>query len=499
MVRTRQRDTKFYFGKSNENSMAIFNSKITTSLEISDGYIKLIQISTQGKGAKVVACAFKEFSTSEPEAGTATLQGMLKEYNIKPKDLILTIPRQSVTIKNLKFPSQNPQEIDEMAGFQALKQIPYAKEEIAYGFNIIGVDAEGYSKVMLVICHRDIIERPVRILAGCGLRPAKITLSSFGLLNWFILNDDLSKRSYASPIILLDCDINNSELAIVYRGKLIYTRGLTFGSAEGTRYCEKLVDEIDKTLPIYAKESEAPMPTESVLTGIISALIPSKDELERSLNMKVEFIESFKYIPLNVPALFQPNVEKASYSSLIGAAFGPEEVDLLPKALKVSKAVKTRKRELAVAIILLCAIIVSSSSTIWNKVRQRELALKTLESKLNETSPLAAEIEKMRLATDIIKSRLAKKTEALDVLNELHKIVPPQIYLAAYTYDEEKVELKGTASVLSDVFKLVTILENSPYFKNIEVRYATKRKVGNQELIDFDIVCPLSTGEKTKR
>ncbi|KPK39578.1 MAG: hypothetical protein AMJ78_08310, partial [Omnitrophica WOR_2 bacterium SM23_29] len=218
--------------------MAIFNHKVITSIEITDRHIKLLQISAKGSDTKVIACVFKELSATEPEACAAILQGILEEYNIKPKDLVLTISRQSVTIRNIRLPSQNLREIDEMVGFQAVKQIPYPKEEIAYGYNIYGIDSEGYSKIILVICHRDAIERPIEILKDCGLNPTKITLSSFGLINWFILNTELREKSKGSPIILVDCDIGTSDIAIIYNNKLIYTRGLTFGFAEGPKYYE---------------------------------------------------------------------------------------------------------------------------------------------------------------------------------------------------------------------------------------------------------------------
>lgn len=472
--------------------MAIFNGKITTSVEISDKYIKLIQIFSKVAETKVIACVFKELSASEPGAAVTALQEILSQYNIKPKNLILTIPRQSVTVKSVKIPSCDPHEIYEMIGFQAVKQIPYPKEEISYGFNVTDVDSEGYSKVMLVICHRDAIWRPIEILKSCGLSPAKVTLTSFGLLNWLNLRGDLSTRSEVSPIILVDCDTYDSDIAIVRKGKLIYTRGLTFGSAEGTQYYEKLVDEIGKTLPIYEKETREGRPSEAFFTGNTSELAHSKSGLEGSLNAKVEFMGSFERVPLSIAAPFQPYVTQASYSSLLGTAIGPEEVDLLPKALKLTTQTRIKKRELTISAILILTVIISASFVIWNKIYQKEQELEVLDSKLKDTAPLASQIEKMRSTSEVIKSQLTKKTEALDVLNELYKIVPPQIYLALYTYDGAKVELKGTASVLSDVFRLVTILENSAYFQNIEVRYATKRKIGSQELIDFEINCPLS-------
>lgn len=480
--------------------MSIFKRRITTSIEISDTYIKVIQILPKGQSEKVIACVFKEFSPEDPDAPGEELKKLLKEHNIKPLNVVLTIPRQSVTTKILKLPSQNPLEISEMAGFQATKQIPYPKEEIAYGFNVIGVDPQGYSSVMLVICHKDVIERPLGILRGRGINPAKVTLSSFGLLNWFNLNSELRKKSESSPLILVDYDKASVDIAIVYMGKLLYTRGLTFGPSEGENNFAGLRSEIGKTLNSYEKESETIRADEAVFTGNISGLSGLKGELERSMDMKVEIVDPFGRVPLNIASSrYREHIARTSYSSLIGAAVGGEEVDLIPKALKISRAAGIKKKKLAILAILSIAVIASASLTVWNKIHQRQLALETLESELKDIAPAAEEIEKMRLSSEVIKSQLSKKSEASDILSELYKIVPPDIYLVLFAYEDEKVELKGTASVLSDVFKLVTILENSAYFQNVKVRYATKRKIGGEELIDFEISCPMGSTAAVKQ
>lgn len=479
--------------------MAIFNNKITTVIEISDKHVKLAQVSFAGKEIKVIACVYKELASASAEAAETELKKILKEYSIKPKDPILVIPRQYVTTKNIRLPSQNPREIEEMAGFQALKQIPYPKEEIACGFNVYGTDAEGYSKIILVICHRAAIIKPIEILKKCGLAPQKVALSSFGLLNWFIIDGDCAKRSGDSPVILVDCNASSSDIAIIYKSKLIYTRGLSFGCGEGDKYRAKLREEIEKTLSVYEAEPEAERPIEAVFTGKVSELADSKEYLEDALNMKVEFIDSFRPVPLDILPKFQPYAVQASYSALVGSAFQTEEADLLPKEMKSALALKTKKKELVISVILTAALILLVSFIIWNKILQKERNLKALESKLTQTAPAAEEIDKMRSASDVIRLQLKKKSEALDVLNELYGIVPPQIYLALYAYEEDKVELKGTAVVLSDVFRFVTVLENSPYFQNVEVRYATKRKIGDQELVDFEISCPLSSKEAEKK
>ena len=57
---------------------------------------------------------------------------------------------------------------------------------------------------------------------------------------------------------------------------------------------------------------------------------------------------------------------------------------------------------------------------------------------------------------------------------------------------EEKKEiiLKGRALAMSDVFRFVTTLENSPYFKNAKTTYATTKREeeSGSEYADFEVI-----------
>lgn len=467
--------------------MGIFTGRIITAVEIGKKEIKLLQAAIKGTGVEVVCCAYKEFEALSPASGAVALEEIFKENKIRPKDMILVIPRQCVTVKNLRLPTQNAKEIEDMAGFQAVKQIPYPKEEIVYGSYLTGMDIEGFSRILLTISHREAIEMPISVLRSCGLAPQTAVLSSFGILNWFNLNSELKKRSEASPIVLIDCDSDSADIAIISGGKLIYTRGLTFGSLDPQEYSVKLIEEMDRTLATYEKESGGQKPFEAVLTGNVNQPEDLIERLEERLNIKAEYIPSFAFVPLNITATGLSFVGRVSYSALLGAALSDEGIDLLPRELKAARDVRMRKKDIAFSSVLAFITAILLLFLLWNKFYQREIRLKALESELRAIGPDAREIEKIRSASEVVRSRGQRRNEALDILNELHKIVPSQIYLVLYTYDEEKVELKGTASVLSEVFKLVTILEQSSYFQNVQVRYATKRRIGTQEFVDFEI------------
>jgi len=472
--------------------MGIFTDKVKTAIEISETEIKVVQISASGPEPVITACVSEEVTPNDVRSAADTLHKMLKAYNIKPKDTVLVIPRQAVTTKTVSLPSQDPAEIEEMAGFQAIKQIPYPKEEIVYGVDTIEATAEGYSKVMLVICHREMVERPIAVLKACGINPSGVTLSSFGILNWYRLDDALSKASGAAPVVLIECDRSATDIAIVDKGKLIYTRGLTFGTGEGPGYFEKLNEEISRTLSTFEKESFVLKPTLAVFTGDISGVAVHADSLGRSMGLRVEFVDQFRPFSSGVPERFKSFAAANAFPSLIGCAVGPDRIDLLPRKIKAAHSEKAKRKELLISASLAAAVLILASLVVLMKIQQKEELVRSLGQQLNNIAPTAQEIGKMKAVVDIVRSQSAQREEPLLILNELYRISPSSINLALYKYEEGRVEIKGTASALSEVFKFVKILDSSPYFQDVEVRYAAKRKVQDSEFVDFEIVCPLS-------
>lgn len=472
--------------------MGLFTGTTKTAIEIRESEIKLVQISAKGQEPSIEACVAEVIPSNDIKSASEALRKILKSHSIKPKETTLVIPRQSVTTKTLSLPSRDPAEIEEMAGFQAIKQIPYPKEEIAYGVSPIETTAEGYSKVMLVICHRDTVERPLEVLRSCGLVPSRVTLSSFGILNWLKMDPALTAETGPGPAILIECDRAATDIVIADKDKMIYTRGLTFGSGEGTGYAERLKEEVSRTLAIFEKEFPALKPAMAVFTGYMPEIEAHKEYLEEAMGIKVEFRDPFKMFSSGIPERFKPFVVTTTFSSLIGNAAGPERVDLLPKKMKAAHSAKIKREETIVSVSLAAAVLILISLAVTNKLHQKEELLRMLEMKLKQVAPAAEDIGKKKDIADIVRSESAQRGKPLLILNELYRIAPSSINLTLYKYDEGRADIKGTASALSEVFRFVKLLDDSPYFRDVEVKYAAKRKGQEGEFVDFEITCPLS-------
>jgi len=185
-----------------------------------------------------------------------------------------------------------------------------------------------------------------------------------------------------------------------------------------------------------------------------------------------------------------------SFSTALGAACDGEMwVNLLPAAVKNERKQKKKQFEFIKIAIASALIIACASSVLGVNLYDKKTQVLTLDKRLKKVGPLVDRIELMQERIELIGQRLKSRGLCLKILSELHEIVPKQIFLGTFAFEEEKVTLRGSSKNMSDVFKFVGILEKSDYFHKVKLRYANKRKVQAEEITDFQITCPLSKKE----
>lgn len=88
----------------------------------------------------------------------------------------------------------------------------------------------------------------------------------------------------------------------------------------------------------------------------------------------------------------------------------------------------------------------------------------------------------------------------LNVIRELYRIIPEEIYLRTFVLDENgKIMIEGTSDSMSQVFALVGTLENSPLFKGVKTESTTARKERGRDVASFEITFYLEGAVKTDR
>lgn len=484
--------------------------KMVTVLEIGHDWLKIVQAQFLAKTWKihrVVSEDVSSFRDKHDEKISQQIRSLLKESKTEPGMFITVVPYQVVAIRSLEFPSTNLDEIKNMVELQISKQTPFSIDEMIYDYEILSINAEGYSRVMLAIVHQDVTRRYSRILKAAKLKMERVALSSEGLLAWhrFVHNESVNNALH----ILIDLDFSKSNFTVVCGGKVVFCRNLSIGIVkpltETDEWREKFINAVKQSIYAYQNENEAVSEEidKIVITGAKNILeLLDLSVLKDKLNLEVEIVPQFKNICEDPNFLVQENnknVENISIAPLLGFGLTPDEqkINLIPLQLRLEKGMKEREKDLYSCGIYLAFILIIVSSIFFGKAYIKKQYLFQLKEEAAKVSEKAEKLSGMLKEIEEVRERIYKRDVALKFIYEIHKAIFPEIYLTSINFDgEDQVILRGVSSVMSEVFDFLNALEKSECFYNVKTKFVTTRKIENKDITEFEIECPIETSFK---
>ncbi len=454
-------------------------------------------------GVEVLKCGGrgpfkKEFLNLEAETqGPGTDDRLLSEslsrifrklsYNDNP--VIICLPRNSATCRYLRVPAAVDDEIQKIVNLQTSRYLPYPASELVTGYQIIHSDKEGYSDINLVIVHKNAIARFFSIFKE--VRPSRfiVALSSYGIYNLF----RFIRPQEPGPVMLID---NNAqvELAVIWRDRLVFSRSFKI-SRLSAGWENSFIEEINKTRDACLKEVPG---SESARKIIILGANESAYVLAHAIEDKIDLpVEVLAYhekikLPVNVGSKVLNSTD--SFAALFGLGLGgiPASLSLLPQDLKEKNRLMSRRKEYLRLGLFIIGIIFIWLMGMLKSLDNKATYLSRLKNELNKISKEAGPLEQMDKKFKALGNYASKKPSSLDILYELHKVMPEQASLVSFAYEEDNhVVLRGQAQELNSINAFVNQLNKSEAFGkfNIILRYTTQKKTQAGEVWDFEVAC----------
>ena len=469
-----------------------------TVVEFSPRRIKLVQSSTINKRRIITKLSIQDNISDSEDGFRSALDKIIKSNRLKVDNLLISLDRSLVTIRFIKLPSVNEEEIKNMAEWQAAKLLPYKIDEIVVSHQTIKVDESGFSLVLLAIVPKNTIKRFIDVCEALKLQPLTITLSSEGLLNWY--SDLQSHSSLAGALALVDIEKDKAELTILSQNKFIFSRSFSLTQAQDANQIKKrIIDEARLSIESYRKQDIFEPIKNIVLTGDKGQISDLSSLFQDEFSLPVEVIDHLENLNIKKDIVNSSVKENISLASISGLALSQRlpQINLLPKEIKNKILSKGKKKELFKTLTLvLFAVLVFSGMFAFNFYNNKKI-ISVLDSKLEKINPAVREIQDIKNKIAIINAQIDNESSCIEILREVHSITPSKIYLNTFIFEEgNEVILKGTAPTMSLVFSFVPILNESLSFENVEVRYATQRKTRMGELTDFEIICKIKVGAK---
>jgi len=467
-------------------------------IELSDRFLKIVQVIEENAQRKIAYFKAVELDVADEKKLSATLSELLKELPHRVGRVFASIPRSQITTRILVLPSTQPTELAKMVDFQVEKEIPFPKEKIVFDNYPIEITEEGYSRLLLVIAGREVIQRYLNILKGSKLFPDALFFSSQGLVSWYkMLQREKDEDAF---VALVDIDHFMTHVEIIRRGKLYFTRSFMIGAKQlsGQAAQEAFLQELNRTFVAFKKEMTSEAMTKIVLTGIASIATQLEQLIGTRWSIPVESVDFGEHCPMADALKEQALQMNVSFSSSVGFLIKPEKrINLLPRAEKRARRDRMIRRSAVQFAVLVIGILALLGFMVGNSIHRQQKALSRLTERLQQLEPTALKIEMMEKQLSALELRDQKADIILEILRELYQIVPENAFLTYLIIDSERVSLRGRSNNLATVLEFAKSLESSSFFDSVRLKNATRRSLSEGEVTLFQIDSTVKFSEET--
>lgn len=458
-------------------------------IEISERWLKMIVGRPSARQA--VHGVVKPIQGLSDEQITQAVSGTLRELKLKARQVTLCLPRNLVTVRNLHLPSQAPAEIAQMIDLNIVRMVPYRKEEVVSNYRLLGVDEIGYSKVMLAIVHRELVKRYVSILEPAGLSVERISLSSHGAWR-YLMTHQASAVGAEELVLLLEIDAAFTDCLLCSRDQLYFSRNLAVEAEQLTEEAglTRLLSEINQSLEIFQNEEMNRRPAKVFISGAQAAA----PMVERAVgeDLKIPVVRVAAPIPQPWPGSPGASAVPATCSvsapaQLLGSEPGQELGFILPE-IQIRQFLKEKMRELVLAGSLTIFLLAVGVGFFLGRLYHQQAYLWQLQHRNAAIKHEIGDVVVQSRRIELVKSYLMARELPLRYLAELQRVVPAEVAIDFLSVDEQqRGVLRGQAIQLSDVFKLITTLENSRYLEQVDAKYTRRKKVHDKEVTEFEL------------
>ena len=461
-------------------------------VEIGTDCIKILQILTRKKQTET---HLKTKSISEiREPLREAIPKILKEVELQSRHVTTYLPRNMVNLRLIEIPSTEYGEIDDIVKMQAVKQTPYSRNEVVISYAVTASrKEEGYSDVVIAFCQRKFVDERLDILENSGLKVDRIGISSEGLLRWYLKRQKENGLAVSGGVVMLvDPDTTSTDVVFCKNGSFAFSRGFSFALTDpaGADTAVRYGEELKRVVKLTLDEAGLDSPEKAVLAGPVGKFSCLREKMEEVLEIPVELMDP----AMDMDFARGPEESSPSITSLVG--FGNDGAqllfDLTPEEVKLKHLVKKRGKQLMLTGALSLALIAAVLFFIGGDFYKRLHYISELEKNIERTSEAASDVEGKVKKLKMIQNRTNADKSFLKYLKEISASIPHSVHFDSLDYmDGDKIILKGYAGEMSEVFEYAKALENLKIFKTVKSEQVSKKKMGDKNMSEFEIVCGL--------
>ncbi len=442
---------------------------------------------------RVNASTFAE-QTDDPVAALRTL---LETQPLTVRQVGVLFGREGFSLQTLELPSTDAKEIASILELQLGKLTPYPRSEILFAWIILGSFREGYTRVLLAIARKTLIDSVLQFLKSKGITPQWVGVSTEGLEAWSAM-----RAARETPLAegqlraIIDIDFTSTDCAILSAsGQLLFTHSIAIGhdqlSATDTARV-RWVGELVRLPRILLHEDIKGKIGRGVITGVIAGLEPLSEQLTAQWGVALELVDVLAACGASAAVQQGATATRVSYTSLIGIVSSGKlpRIDLMPHETRVSQALGVRSKHLArfsgsVAVVLFLAAMLYVE-----RVLILRHYLGTLEARMAALGPSSQEVLEHQRLMRKIREWLDPPHSPLEVFRGLATAAGDDVTITQVRMELGKpVTIRGRVGTMAGAFAFADRLKQQGIFRAIDARPTLKPKGANDSGAEFEMFC----------
>ncbi|MEX2016043.1 MAG: pilus assembly protein PilM [Candidatus Hydrogenedentales bacterium] len=468
-----------------------------TILQFDEGMLGLLRIKA-GAGVDVLAHEIERGKWA-PDTLPDALKDFVSRHEVGADRIFTVLPRHEVTTRILEMPSQSPGEIDGMIQLSAEEFVPYPLNELVIAHAILERMDTGGSRVLVVLAHKDVIQRRLATLKHAGVDPEQIFLSTACLISACAARGPADSDCYG----LANVASGGLEF-LVMRGKTAeYGRGVAShqdwtDDAAHTAVVEELAGELRHSLSAHRRESPDGVGASEVF---VSSDWADAQTLAGELAHELDV--------LCAPADFTLDLVKAGRDKLkgipvaaLGAALSAQgrgacTIQLLPRQEVERRALATLRTSAMQAAVASVVLLAGLAGLYFQAVGQREAYIARLENMAEDIRPDVREMVAKRRHLERLQRQVERKDTALELFAALTRMAPPEgVNLTRFNFRRgDGVQVFGRAVNRGQVLALAERLRelgqsSLPQFVTANVEYTNDGRERHADIINYGITIP---------
>ncbi len=472
------------------------------SVSLNEDSIKVVHLMVSDSVKKLINVAKRDLKGISEEELPKVIQSFLTTINLRKAKVIVVVPSNMVTTKNIEVPSRDPAEIKSIINLQAGRHTPYSREEVLVSYITIGIYQSNYTKVLLVIINRNVIKKQLGVLEKAGLKIERVLFAAEGVVKFYARTMDLGSEDV--PVGIIEVGSQWTDFSIELHGAIIACRSISIGlknlSSEGPSGYEKLIGELVKSIESYQSEDIDKVPVTFILTSDDVRIKDLQPLLKERLKTNIKIVPYLDHLEAAQTAFLKiiQDYNDDSFLDVIGAGefMDHVQIDLMPEEMKLQKSIQEQSREIIQAGVQLIVMLILVCGIFIGQLNMKTLHRNNVTVDYNDVRKEVETLEGYSTKTRLVKDYLNSRMVSLEVINELYRLIPQEIYLENIDMDDKgSIDIRGTSDSMSLVFSLVTALEESTLFKSVKTKSTNAKKERGKDMAAFEIVFKLESAK----